>query len=59
VEGKTHGSPWHEFIESDGFRDALRSIPGFRDQFNRMRKKTGEQISGDEIADLPAEKTQK
>jgi hypothetical protein len=29
VETTAHGSPWHELLESDVVRDAIKSIPGF------------------------------
>jgi len=47
VESKTPGSPWHEFIESEGFHEALNKIPGFRGEFNTFRKKLGKAIAGD------------
>ena len=40
VEGKTPGSPWHEFVESDAFRDALKLVPGLRDQFHKLARKS-------------------
>jgi len=46
VEAKTHGSPWHELIESEGFQQALKIVPALREQFNRTQKKLGENISG-------------
>jgi len=47
IEEKTPGSPWHEFVESDAFHQALKSVQGFSDQFNRARKKLGGKISDD------------
>ena len=32
VEQETHGSPWHEFVNSPGFQRALDIVPGLRDR---------------------------
>ena len=32
VEDANHGSPWHELFESDSFKDAISSVPNFRDK---------------------------
>lgn len=32
VENVSHGSPWHELASSSAFKDALSSIPTFRDK---------------------------
>lgn len=32
VENASHGSPWHELASSSAFKDALSSIPTFRDK---------------------------
>jgi hypothetical protein len=47
VEEKTHGSPWHEFVESSGFQQALKLIPGLREKFNRTQERMGESIVKD------------
>lgn len=39
VEEKTHGSPWHEFVESEAFGTALQTVNGFKEQFERAKKK--------------------
>jgi hypothetical protein len=39
VEGKTPGSPWHEFLESEAFSEALRTVPGLLEKYKRARKK--------------------
>jgi hypothetical protein len=51
VEGKTPGSPWHELFESEAFREALKVIPGLRDQFRKARKKSAKTgaTSGEEV----------
>lgn len=33
VESESHGSPWHELINSKPFQQAIEKIPGFRDKF--------------------------
>ena len=38
VENKSHGSPWHELVDSKGFRDALKNIPGFREKILNLAK---------------------
>lgn len=49
VETKTHGSPWHEFLESEAFREALKVVPGFREQVKKLGRKAangdGERVS--------------
>lgn len=39
VEDTTHGSPWHELVASQAFRDAMASIPELRDKFIEIAKK--------------------
>ena len=34
VEAATHGSPWHEFFESEGFKKALEMVPELKDKFS-------------------------
>jgi len=62
VEAKTPGSPWHEFVESDAFREALKAIPGFRAQFNKLSRKTSRKGvigNGEEDTTEKTEKTAK
>jgi len=40
VEEKTHGSPWHEFLDSSAFQQALKTVPGFRQEFETSLGKT-------------------
>lgn len=30
VEGSTHGSPWHELVNSDSFKEALEKVPSLK-----------------------------
>ena len=39
VEGATHGSPWHELVASQVFRDALTTIPELKDKFVELSQK--------------------
>lgn len=39
VETDAHGSPFHEFFNSDAFRQALDKIPGFQSAYNKSLKK--------------------
>src|SRR5690606_11815180 len=38
VEEEMHGSPWHELFTSKPFRDALETIPEFRDSIINLMK---------------------
>lgn len=38
MEGKEHGSPWHEMVSSPQFQRALESIPELRDKFIEITK---------------------
>jgi nucleotide-binding universal stress UspA family protein len=42
VEHETHGSPWHELLSSDVFKQAIRIAPGLVSQFADMAKDTVE-----------------
>lgn len=59
VETHTHGSPWHEFFESETFRAALKQVPGLKDQFKKLRKKTAASKDGDGELAEPLEKPAK
>ncbi len=49
VESKTHGSPWHEFVESDAFKEALKMVPDFARQYTRLAKKPSKiELNGDD-----------
>lgn len=53
VEQETHGSPWHEFMDSDAFHKALEIVPGFRDQVKRLGKRIGgKAANGDAQAEV-------
>ncbi|EGA8981075.1 TPA: hypothetical protein ACVNQO_001229 [Escherichia coli] len=36
VETETHGSPYHELLSSDTFKEALKVVPGFSDRVKSM-----------------------
>lgn len=38
VEGATHGSPWHELINSNAFQAAITTVPELRDKFIELAK---------------------
>ena len=38
VEHETHGSPWHELLASDVFRDAIKIAPDLVGKFSEMAK---------------------
>ncbi|MGK4567754.1 hypothetical protein [Flavobacterium sp. 3HN19-14] len=40
MEKEHFGSPWHEFISSSQFQDAMKSIPGFKDKVLSLGKKS-------------------
>ena len=44
VEEGTPGSPWHEFIDSDAFKEALKVIPGLQQKYRKAvnHKSTGD-----------------
>jgi hypothetical protein len=42
VEMETHGSPWHELVESPAFQQALQKFPDLRGAFAKAKKKRGE-----------------
>ncbi|HLP65895.1 MAG TPA: hypothetical protein VK181_00095 [Rhizobium sp.] len=39
IDERTHGSPWHEFVESEAFKEALAKIPGLRERFSKLDRK--------------------
>lgn len=38
VEETSHGSPWHELIASDAFRNAMEKFPSLREKFMNVTK---------------------
>jgi len=38
TENTTHGSPWHELVTSEPFRNAMNGIPELRDKFVEITK---------------------
>lgn len=42
VEMETHGSPWHELVESPAFQKALEKFPDLRGALAKAKKKRGE-----------------
>jgi hypothetical protein len=42
VEAETHGSPWHELVESEAFQKALALVPDLKATVAKARKKRGE-----------------
>jgi hypothetical protein len=45
MDGKTHGSPWHEIFESDNFKSAMNNIPEFRDKVYELAKEGISKVS--------------
>jgi hypothetical protein len=46
VEHETHGSPWHELLSSDTFREALRIAPELVAQFKEKARQTVTEAKG-------------
>ncbi|MBS1144939.1 MAG: hypothetical protein H6R14_2345 [Proteobacteria bacterium] len=46
VEGTTHGSPWHEFMTSPVFEQAVAAVPNFKDTLVEIFKKGWNTTSG-------------
>lgn len=42
VEDETHGSPWHELINSDAFKAALDKVPNLGTTFAKINLKVGQ-----------------
>ncbi|WP_199450716.1 hypothetical protein [Vibrio harveyi] len=40
IEGKDYNSPWHEFVDSDAFRTAVKSFPQLASEAMRFAKNT-------------------
>ncbi|GGD00181.1 hypothetical protein [Undibacterium terreum] len=38
IDNSTPGSPWHELISSQAFRDAMNQVPALRDKFFELAK---------------------
>ena len=45
MDGETHGSPWHEILESDNFKSAMNNIPEFRDKVFSLAKEGISKVS--------------
>lgn len=62
VDQASHGTPWHELVESGGFKEALKNIPEFRNRIfklaesalNKVKKKKNAGVKRD-IQKQPAE----
>lgn len=46
VEGTTHGSPWHEFMTSSVFKEAMAAVPNFKDTLVEIFKKGRDTTDG-------------
>lgn len=46
VEGTTHGSPWHEFLESSAFHKALKIVPELQGQLGKLAKRASRKVGG-------------
>jgi len=44
VEGTTHGSPWHEFMSSSAFQEAVSTVPEFKETLTEILKKGTEAV---------------
>lgn len=44
VEHETHGSPWHEFANSEAFRSAMDKVPELRSTFDRIFRRSHPRI---------------
>ncbi|HCI6409444.1 TPA: hypothetical protein NPO89_004172 [Klebsiella quasipneumoniae subsp. similipneumoniae] len=67
VETETHGSPYHELLTSDTFKEALKVVPGFSDRIKKIAEQalnaandvskgvlnTSEKIASNERNDSP------
>ncbi|MEJ6816292.1 hypothetical protein [Pseudomonas sp. LF-5] len=40
VESASYGSPWHELLSSDAFKDAMKSVPNFASQITNFAKES-------------------
>lgn len=57
VEGTTHGSPWHEFMTSPVFKEAVAAVPNFKDTLVEIFKKG--RNTTDRFAQKPTEEGKK
>lgn len=39
VEGAAHGSPWHELVSSDSFKEALNKVPNLKMDFDKVKSR--------------------
>jgi len=46
VEGTTHGSPWHEFMSSPVFKQAVDTVPDFKETLTGLLKQGAESVKG-------------
>lgn len=45
LDRETHGSPWHEILDSDNFKNAMNNIPEFRDKVFELAKEGISKVS--------------
>ncbi|EIY5372549.1 TPA: hypothetical protein ACHV3X_001474 [Klebsiella variicola] len=58
VETETHGSPYHELLSSDNFKEALKVIPGFSERIKKMAEKAlNDKIDSSKGKESVSEKT--
>lgn len=46
VEGTTHGSPWHEFMSSPVFQQAVETVPNFKSTLTDLLKQGADALQG-------------
>jgi len=46
VEDETHGSPWHELINSDAFKAALEKVPNLDSTLAKISLKRAQRVNG-------------
>ncbi|TOE59056.1 hypothetical protein CGJ39_22930 [Vibrio parahaemolyticus] len=44
VEGKDYNSPWHEFLDSDTTKEAVKAFPGLLKEINRYAQQTKRKV---------------
>lgn len=49
IESSTHGSPWHEFFQSDPFKKALDRVPNLKELYYSIRKQKGKSDDPEEV----------
>lgn len=52
---ESHGSPWHELLESEAFREALKVLPSLKTAYQKARKKAARTNSRGLPADAPSD----